>query len=76
VKETLISTEYATEGRIRRIGLELYLPGEDYALRAAGDAVGYGESDRDGAQLSFTSLDFRLDGQRGAGRLDLLRRAS
>lgn len=72
VHETLISTEYTAAGAIRRIGLEIYLPGEDYALRAAGDAITTGASSPDGTSLAYTTFDFRLDGQAGAARLDLV----
>ncbi len=72
VEEALISTEYASGRRPRRVGLELHMPGEDYATRAAGDAIGHGESDRGEAHVRFTDLDFRLDGQRGQARFDLL----
>ena len=69
LEEVLFSTEYAADGRIRRTGLELYRAGEDYASRAAGDAVA-GSSG--GAS---TLLDFRLDGRAGRATLDVIRAA-
>ena len=68
LEEVLFSTEYAADGSIRRAGLELYRAGEDYASRAAGDAVA-------GSGGASTLLDFRLDGRAGRATLDVIRAA-
>ena len=68
LEQVLFSTEYAGDGSVRRAGVELYRAGEDYPLRAAGDAV----SGAGGAGDS-TVLDFRVDGRSGRATLDLVR---
>lgn len=71
IEEALVSTQYAADGAIRRLGLELYKEGDDYPVRGAGDATSTGgESGRDVAEL-----DFRLDGSAGTARYDILRAA-
>lgn len=60
--EVLLSTEYAAGGAVRRVGLELYRAGEDYPLRAAGDARVTG---RDDDTVDRATLGFRLDGRAG-----------
>jgi hypothetical protein len=67
----LLSTEYDSEGRPARIGLELYVDPDATPLRVAADrdeaaaARGAGE-DR------ATPLSFRMEGVTGAGRLELV----
>lgn len=68
IEEALISTEYSADGRVRRLGLELYRPGDDYPLRAAGDAV-KGTEDGDAVAISF-----RLDGSEGVALYEIVRR--
>jgi hypothetical protein len=74
IQEALVSTEYAADGSIRRLGLELYREGDDYPVRAAGDATSVapaaGEGGRDVAEL-----DFRLDGSSGAARYEIVHAA-
>lgn len=72
IEEALVSTEYGADGRIRRVGLELYRPDEDYPLRAAGDATA---SERlAGARPGDRSLlDFRLEGRRGRAAYEIVR---
>lgn len=59
IEDPLLSMEYAADGSVRRIGLELYPEGEDYPIRGAGVVTGEG------------ALDFRLDGDRGAGAFEV-----
>jgi hypothetical protein len=56
--EVLISTETGPDGRVRRVGLELYEEEELMPLRVAADGDGL--------------MEFRLEGRRGHGRFDLL----
>ena len=73
IEEALVSTEYAADGSIRRLGLELYKEGDDYPVRGAGDATstpGAGEGGR-----AVAELDFRLDGSAGTARYEILRAA-
>jgi hypothetical protein len=69
IEEALLSTEYAADGRVRRFGVELYRPGNDYPLRAAGDAIEGGEDD------DVVTLSFRLDGSEGTALYEIVRRA-
>ena len=48
IEEALVSTEYAADGAIRRLGLELYKEGDDYPVRGAGDATDTGAAEADG----------------------------
>lgn len=60
--EALISTEYGPDGRVRRIGLELYSKPDAAPIRVAADA---GEPRAGGDRMSF-----RKDGTPGSGALD------
>lgn len=68
IEEALLSTEYDADGRVRRFGVELYRAGNDYPLRAAGDAVG------DGQRGGLATFSFRLDGSEGAALYEIVRR--
>jgi hypothetical protein len=69
IEEALLSTEYAADGRVRRFGIELYRPGNDYPLRAVGDAI------EDGGEGDAVTLSFRLDGSEGTALYEIVRRA-
>jgi hypothetical protein len=72
--ETLLSTEYGDDGKVRRIGLELY-PSEDaMPIRVAGEATGAASSNEGGIERSSAALALRSAGASGAGILDQLRR--
>jgi hypothetical protein len=75
IEEALVSTQYAPDGSIRRLGLELYKPGDDYPLRAAGDATGTSSSEENGASRERAALSLRLDGVPGAATYEIVRRA-
>jgi hypothetical protein len=69
--EALLSTEYDSEGRPARIGLELYVDPGATPLRVAADrdeATPAGDAADDRA----TPLSFRMEGVTGAGRLELV----
>jgi hypothetical protein len=68
LEEVLLSTEYDADGRIRRAGLEVYRKGDDYPLRAAGDALP-GAGDTEGA---VAHLDFRMDGRQGRATYEVV----
>lgn len=73
VDESLLSVEYDGGGLPRRVGLELYRSEGSIPLRVAGDV---GATDRvvEGAlERTSASLDLRLTGCSGSGRIDLLR---
>jgi hypothetical protein len=67
IEEALVSTEYAPDGSVRRLGLELYKPGDDYPVRAAGDATA--------AAGDRAELRFRLDGSEGTASYEVVRPA-
>ena len=72
IEEALVSTEYGADGRIRRLGLELYRSGNDYPLRAAGDAVEASSGEEE--HRDFARLRFRLDGSDGVAVCEIVRR--
>ncbi len=72
VEEALVSIEYAADGGIRRLGLELYKEGDDYPVRGAGDATG---AEADGERRDVAELAFRLDGSAGAALYEIVRPA-
>lgn len=63
--EVLLSTEYAADGAIRRVGLELYRTGEDYPLRAAGNARTATRGAESG-EVDRAALSFRMGGRSGS----------
>ena len=74
VSEALISTEYAADGSIRRVGLELYKEDDDYPVRAAGDAAGEPAAGAD-AGRRVARLEFRLDGAEGIALYEIVEAA-
>ena len=72
MEEVLLSTEYAGDGAIRRITLELYREGDDYPLRGAGDAIGTGAGEREGHRIDSATLRFRLDGSEGTALYEIV----
>ncbi|HYH60603.1 MAG TPA: hypothetical protein VD766_01935 [Solirubrobacterales bacterium] len=70
--EVLLSTEYAGDGTIRRITLELYREGDDYPIRGAGDAKSTGTEEREGHHTESATLHFRLDGSEGAALYEIV----
>jgi hypothetical protein len=74
VSEALISTEYAADGSIRRVGLELYKEGDDYPVRAAGDAAEDPAAGADPGRRA-ARLEFRLDGDEGVALYEIVEAA-
>jgi hypothetical protein len=72
IEEALVSTQYAADGSIRRLGLELYKPGEDYPLRGAGDATEASSSEADGERRERAELSLRLDGNPGTASYEIV----
>jgi hypothetical protein len=66
LEEVLLSTEYDADGRIRRAGLEVYREGDDYPLRAAGDAL------PEAGEAEGALLDFRMDGRQGRATYEVV----
>lgn len=76
IEEVLLSTEYAEDGRIRRVGLELYPPGEDYPHRGAADALDAERSEAGGHRTDSAAMALRLDGVAGSARYEIVRRSA
>lgn len=76
VEEVLISTEFGPDGAERRLGLELYADPDGPPKRVVADR----DTSRVGTSLvtdrerHYTGMDFRMEGMRGYGLLDVLRR--
>ena len=64
--EALLSTEYDSDGRPARIGLELYVDPDATPLRVAADR------DDGDAGGGATPMTFRMEGISGTGRLELV----
>lgn len=84
VCEARLSTTYDGEGRQRAAGLELYVGADDdHARRAAGELVagttleltGQGEG-ASGLRLDCAFFGWHMEGRRGIGRYDVLRRVA
>jgi hypothetical protein len=72
LSEALLSTEYAADGSIRRLGLELYKQGDDYPVRAAGDAIDTRSSNDDSVRRESARLRFRMDGSEGVALYEII----
>lgn len=72
-----VSTGLDGDGRHQRAGLELWVSddGEEGPLRAAGEAVCGTTFDLGELRLDCAFFAWRMEGRRGVGRYDLLRRA-
>jgi hypothetical protein len=76
VDDPRLSTTYDEDGFQRRVGLELWVGGEDaYARRASGVVVCGGALDLGDQRLDCSFLHWRMGGRSGVGRYDVLRRA-
>jgi hypothetical protein len=75
IPEALISTEYDSDGSVRRAGLELWIRESGPPARAAGDRSSASDVRHGGLAGESVRMDFRLDGVQGAAVYDLLRPA-
>jgi len=77
IDDPLLSTTLDADGRQLRAGLELWEDGESHALahRAAGEAVCGTTLDLGRLRLDCAFFEWRMEGRRGVGRYDVLRRA-
>ena len=73
LEEILLSTEYAEDGRIRRLGLELYPPGEDYPHRGGAEALSAERREAAGRRTDSAEMGMRLDGVAGSARYEIVR---
>jgi hypothetical protein len=72
LEEALISTEAGPDGKLRRIGLELYRAESGLPLRVAGEAVGASARVEGAVRRETVAFELRWAGEAGFGILDLL----
>ena len=71
VEDARISTVYDGDGRQRSAGLELWLPGEDFPRRAAGEVLAGTTLELPGLVVNASIFRWRMDGREGAGLYEL-----
>jgi hypothetical protein len=74
VDDPRLSTTYDADGRQRRAGLELWLAGEAHPLRGSGEVLCGSTLDLGALRLDCAFFRWRIDGEGGVGRYDVLRR--
>jgi hypothetical protein len=72
VEEARISTVYDGGGRQRSAGLELWMPGEEYARRGSGVVIAGSSLDLDPVHVHAAVFRWRLDGRDGIGAYELM----
>jgi len=75
VEDARISTVYDGEGRQRRAGLELWLPGEDFPRRGSGSAIAGSSLELEGLTVHAAVFRWRVEGREGVGAYELMVRA-
>jgi len=75
VDDPRLSTTYDADGRQRRAGLELWVHGEEYPLRGSGEVLCGSTLDLGALRLDCAFFRWRIEGETGVGRYDVLRRA-
>ena len=76
VEDPRMSTTYDGEGRQRRAGLELWLGDDEYPHRGSGEVLCGSTLDLGQLRLDCAFFRWRIDGESGVGRYDVLRRAA
>lgn len=71
VEDARVSTVYDGEGRQRHVGLELWMPAEDFARRAAGTAVAGTTLSFEGLRVNAAVIDWQMEGREGSGAYEL-----
>ncbi len=71
--EVLLSTETDAEGRVRRVGVEVWTSEEPPPHRLAADRAESSTSEADGVERESVRMDARLDGETGAALFEVLR---
>lgn len=71
VEDARLSTVYDGGGRQRSASLELWMPGEDFPRRLAGEAVAGTTLDLDGLRVHASIFSWRMGGHEGAGAYEL-----
>lgn len=71
VEEARLSTVYDGDGRQRAASMELFLPGEDFPRRAAGEVAAGTTLELPGLLVNVSVFDWRMEGRDGAGGYEL-----
>jgi hypothetical protein len=72
VERARVSTVYDGGGRQRSAGLELWIPGEEFARRGSGLVLAGSSLDLDGIQVHAAIFRWRLDGRDATGAYELM----
>ena len=75
VADPRLSTTYDADGRQRAAGLELWVDGDGYPRRVAGEVLCGTSLDLGGLRLECAFFQWRMEGRHGIGRYDVLYRA-
>lgn len=75
VEDARISTVYDGQGRQRSVGLELWLPGEDFPRRASGSVRAGLTLGLEGLRVDAGLVAWRMEGRDGAGAYEITVRA-
>jgi hypothetical protein len=71
VEDARLSTVYDGQGRQRSVGLELWLPGEDFPRRASGSVRAGLTLALEGLRVEAGLVAWRMDGRDGAGSYEI-----
>ena len=74
IDDPRLSTTYDADGRQRRAGLELWVHDDKPAIRGSGEVLCGSTLDLGQLRLDCAFFRWRIDGQTGVGRYDVLRR--
>jgi hypothetical protein len=76
IDEPRLSTTYDGDGHQRRAGLELWIGDDGYPRRAAGEVLCGSTFDLGQLRLDCAFFRWRIEGDEGVGRYDVVRRAT
>ena len=74
VEDARLSTVYDAQGRQRSVGLELWLPGEDFPRRASGSVRAGLSLGLEGLRVDAGLVAWRMEGRDGAGSYEITAR--
>jgi hypothetical protein len=72
VENARISTVYDGEGRQRSVGVELWLPGEDFPRRGSGTVAAGSSLELEGLTVHAAIFNWRVEGREGIGAYELM----
>ena len=72
IEDARISTVYDADGRQRKAGLEMWMPGEDFPRRASGTARAGASITLEGLRVHAAVFDWRMEGRDGVGGYDIV----